>query len=78
MPLLREIHLILYFSYRHPSGNNNEDSRETTVATSDMNNSVIKSQSLPNLYRRKLMSSSINSAALSNSTVRKEPKLFSH
>ncbi|XP_052748706.1 uncharacterized protein LOC113519023 isoform X3 [Galleria mellonella] len=54
---------------RHPSGNNNEDSNETTDATNDMNNSVIKSQSLPNLYRRKLMNSSINSAALSNSTV---------
>ncbi|XP_061704735.1 uncharacterized protein LOC133516041 isoform X8 [Cydia pomonella] len=54
---------------RHPSGNNNEDSHEATDATSDMSNSVIKSQSLPNLYRRKIMSSSINSAALSNSTV---------
>lgn len=54
---------------RHPSGNNNEDSNETTDATNEMNNSVIKSQSLPNLYRRKLMNSSINSAALSNSTV---------
>ncbi|XP_048477575.1 uncharacterized protein LOC105383856 isoform X2 [Plutella xylostella] len=54
---------------RHPSGNNNEDSNETTDATNEMSNSVIKSQSLPNLYRRKLMSSSINSAALSNSTV---------
>ncbi|XP_032515721.2 uncharacterized protein LOC116768928 isoform X3 [Danaus plexippus] len=54
---------------RHPSGNNNEDSHDSTQATNDMNNSVIKSQSLPNLYRRKLMSSSINSAALSNSTV---------
>ncbi|XP_049871267.1 uncharacterized protein LOC126370456 isoform X3 [Pectinophora gossypiella] len=54
---------------RHPSGNNNEDSNDSTDATNDMNNSVIKSQSLPNLYRKKLMSSSINSAALSNSTV---------
>ncbi|XP_026731458.1 uncharacterized protein LOC113496438 isoform X6 [Trichoplusia ni] len=55
---------------RHPSGNNNEGSHEATDATDDnMSNSVIKSQSLPNLYRRKLMSSSINSAALSNSTV---------
>ncbi|KAG6441294.1 hypothetical protein O3G_MSEX001714 [Manduca sexta] len=54
---------------RHPSGNNNEDSNESTDATNDMNNSVIKSQSLPNLYRRKFMNSSINSAALSNSTV---------
>ncbi|CAH3982540.1 unnamed protein product [Pieris brassicae] len=54
---------------RHPSGNNNENSNESTDATNDMNSSVIKSQSLPNLYRRKLMSSSINSAALSNSTV---------
>ncbi|XP_022127260.2 uncharacterized protein LOC111001624 isoform X6 [Pieris rapae] len=54
---------------RHPSGNNNENSNESTDATNEMNNSVIKSQSLPNLYRRKLMSSSINSAALSNSTV---------
>ncbi|XP_063634916.1 uncharacterized protein LOC134805565 isoform X2 [Cydia splendana] len=54
---------------RHPSGNNNEDSHEATDTTSDMSNSVIKSQSLPNLYRRKIMSSSINSAALSNSTV---------
>ncbi|XP_072929170.1 uncharacterized protein [Epargyreus clarus] len=54
---------------RHPSGNNNEDSNESTDVTSEMNSSVIKSQSLPNLYRRKLMSSSINSAALSNSTV---------
>ncbi|XP_053606032.1 uncharacterized protein LOC128672725 isoform X3 [Plodia interpunctella] len=54
---------------RHPSGNNNEDSNEPTDATNEMNNSVIKSQSLPNLYRKKLMSSSINSAALSNSTV---------
>ncbi|XP_026318623.1 uncharacterized protein LOC113229287 isoform X6 [Hyposmocoma kahamanoa] len=54
---------------RHPSGNNNGDSNETTDATTEMSNSVIKSQSLPNLYRRKLMSSSINSAALSNSTV---------
>ncbi|XP_075975891.1 uncharacterized protein LOC142976425 isoform X3 [Anticarsia gemmatalis] len=55
---------------RHPSGNNNEGSNDATDATNDnMNNSVIKSQSLPNLYRRKLMSSSINSAALSNSTV---------
>lgn len=55
---------------RHPSGNNNDDSNESADATSDMNNSVIKSQSLPNLYRRKLMNSSINSIALSNSTVR--------
>ncbi|XP_068625397.1 uncharacterized protein [Battus philenor] len=54
---------------RHPSGNNNEDTNDTTNATSEMNNSVIKSQSLPNLYRRKLMSSSIASVALSNSTV---------
>ncbi|KAL0881693.1 hypothetical protein ABMA27_001500 [Loxostege sticticalis] len=54
---------------RHPSGNNNEDSNETTDATNEMNNSVIKSQSLPNLYRRKLMSSSINSTVLSTSTV---------
>ncbi|CAH0723727.1 unnamed protein product, partial [Brenthis ino] len=54
---------------RHPSGNNNEDSTEPSDTTSEMNNSVIKSQSLPNLYRRKLLSSSINSAALSNSTV---------
>ncbi|XP_045449486.1 uncharacterized protein LOC123658047 [Melitaea cinxia] len=54
---------------RHPSGNNNEDSNEPTDTTNDINNSVIKSQSLPNLYRRKLLSSSINSAALSNSTV---------
>ncbi|KOB74641.1 Iporin, partial [Operophtera brumata] len=54
---------------RHPSGNNNEESNDMTDATSEMNNSVIKSQSLPNLYRRKLMNSSINSAALSNSTV---------
>ncbi|XP_059053567.1 uncharacterized protein LOC131847891 isoform X2 [Achroia grisella] len=54
---------------RHPSGNNNEDSNETTDATNEMSNSVIKSQSLPNLYRRKLMNSSINSAALSNSTI---------
>ncbi|KAI5631666.1 RUN domain-containing protein [Phthorimaea operculella] len=54
---------------RHPSGNNNEDSNDGTDATNEMNNSVIKSQSLPNLYRRKLMSSSINSNALSNSTV---------
>ncbi|CAB3235661.1 unnamed protein product [Arctia plantaginis] len=55
---------------RHPSGNNNEDSNDSTDTVNDnMNNSVIKSQSLPNLYRRKLMSSSINSAALSNSTV---------
>ncbi|CAK1579384.1 unnamed protein product [Parnassius mnemosyne] len=54
---------------RHPSGNNNEDSNDTTNVTSEMNNSVIKSQSLPNLYRRKLMNSSIASAALSNSTV---------
>lgn len=54
---------------RHPSGNNNGDSNETTDATNDMNNSVIKSQSLPNLYRRKLMNSSVISVALSNSTV---------
>ncbi|VVC92545.1 unnamed protein product [Leptidea sinapis] len=54
---------------RHPSGNNNENSNESTDVSNEMNNSVIKSQSLPNLYRRKLMSSSINSAALSNSTV---------
>nr|XP_026485450.1 uncharacterized protein LOC113392986 isoform X7 [Vanessa tameamea] len=54
---------------RHPSGNNNEDSNEPTDTTNEMSNSVIKSQSLPNLYRRKLLSSSINSAALSNSTV---------
>ncbi|XP_052739812.1 uncharacterized protein LOC112043605 isoform X4 [Bicyclus anynana] len=54
---------------RHPSGNNNENTNETTDATNEMSNSVIKSQSLPNLYRRKLLSSSINSAALSNSTV---------
>ncbi|XP_050563027.1 uncharacterized protein LOC118269872 isoform X17 [Spodoptera frugiperda] len=55
---------------RHPSGNNNEGSNEATDVTDDnMSNSVIKSQSLPNLYRRKLMNSSINSAALSNSTV---------
>ncbi|XP_045496754.1 uncharacterized protein LOC123695089 isoform X3 [Colias croceus] len=54
---------------RHPSGNNNENSNESTDVTNEMNNSVIKSQSLPNLYRKKLMSSSINSAALSNSTV---------
>ncbi|KAJ8724427.1 hypothetical protein PYW08_015901 [Mythimna loreyi] len=55
---------------RHPSGNNNEGSSEATDATNDnMSNSVIKSQSLPNLYRRKLMNSSINSTALSNSTV---------
>ncbi|XP_063893871.1 uncharacterized protein LOC110379604 isoform X2 [Helicoverpa armigera] len=55
---------------RHPSGNNNEGSNDATDATDDnMSNSVIKSQSLPNLYRRKLMNSSINSAALSNSTV---------
>ncbi|XP_045535352.1 uncharacterized protein LOC106718534 isoform X3 [Papilio machaon] len=54
---------------RHPSGNNNGDSNDTTNVTSEMNNSVIKSQSLPNLYRRKLMSSSIASVALSNSTV---------
>ncbi|CAG4970457.1 unnamed protein product [Parnassius apollo] len=54
---------------RHPSGNNNEDSNDTNNLTSEMNNSVIKSQSLPNLYRRKLMNSSIASAALSNSTV---------
>ncbi|CAK1544059.1 unnamed protein product [Leptosia nina] len=54
---------------RHPSGNNNENSNENSNVTNEMNNSVIKSQSLPNLYRRKLMSSSINSAALSNSTV---------
>ncbi|XP_039750394.1 uncharacterized protein LOC120626771 isoform X11 [Pararge aegeria] len=54
---------------RHPSGNNNEESNESTDNTSEMNNSVIKSQSLPNLYRKKLLSSSINSAALSNSTV---------
>ncbi|CAH2040550.1 unnamed protein product, partial [Iphiclides podalirius] len=54
---------------RHPSGNNNEDSNEMADGTSDMNNSVIKSQSLPNLYRRKLMNSSITSTALSNSTV---------
>ncbi|CAH2085547.1 unnamed protein product [Euphydryas editha] len=54
---------------RHPSGNNNDDSNEPTDTTNDMNNSVIKSQSLPNLYRRKLLNSSINSAALSNSTV---------
>ncbi|XP_060802339.1 uncharacterized protein LOC106137672 isoform X2 [Amyelois transitella] len=54
---------------RHPSGNNNEDSNEPSDATNEMSNSVIKSQSLPNLYKRKLMSSSINSAALSNSTV---------
>ncbi|VVC92550.1 unnamed protein product [Leptidea sinapis] len=55
---------------RHPSGNNNENSNESTDVSNEMNNSVIKSQSLPNLYRRKLMSSSINSAALSNSTVK--------
>lgn len=61
--------LIVAFRYRHPSGNNNEDSNEITDGTSDMNNSVIKSQSLPNLYRRKLMNSSITSTALSNSTV---------
>lgn len=61
---------ILFFLYRHPSGNNNGDSNDTTNITSEMNNSVIKSQSLPNLYRRKLMSSSIASVALSNSTVR--------
>ncbi|KAJ8719028.1 hypothetical protein PYW07_016584 [Mythimna separata] len=55
---------------RHPSGNNNEGSSEATDAADDnMSNSVIKSQSLPNLYRRKLMNSSINSTALSNSTV---------
>ncbi|XP_045767411.1 uncharacterized protein LOC123868813 isoform X12 [Maniola jurtina] len=54
---------------RHPSGNNNENSNEAADTTNEMNNSVIKSQSLPNLYRRKLLSSSINSAALSNSTV---------
>ncbi|XP_034828565.1 uncharacterized protein [Maniola hyperantus] len=54
---------------RHPSGNNNENANETADTTNEMNNSVIKSQSLPNLYRRKLLSSSINSAALSNSTV---------
>ncbi|XP_013173893.1 PREDICTED: uncharacterized protein LOC106122468 isoform X7 [Papilio xuthus] len=54
---------------RHPSGNNNGDSNDTTNVTSEMNNSVIKSQSLPNLYRRKLMNSSIASVALSNSTV---------
>ncbi|CAG4945311.1 unnamed protein product [Colias eurytheme] len=54
---------------RHPSGNNNENSNESTDVANEMNNSVIKSQSLPNLYRKKLMSSSINSAALSNSTV---------
>ncbi|XP_050349301.1 uncharacterized protein LOC126772776 isoform X4 [Nymphalis io] len=54
---------------RHPSGNNNEDSNEPIDTTNEMSNSVIKSQSLPNLYRRKLLSSSINSAALSNSTV---------
>ncbi|XP_041989173.1 uncharacterized protein LOC121740516 isoform X3 [Aricia agestis] len=54
---------------RHPSGNNNGDSNDSADVINEMNNSVIKSQSLPNLYRRKLMSSSINSAALSNSTV---------
>uniref|UniRef100_A0A2A4JMA4 Iporin n=1 Tax=Heliothis virescens TaxID=7102 RepID=A0A2A4JMA4_HELVI len=55
---------------RHPSGNNNEGSNDATdTADDNMSNSVIKSQSLPNLYRRKLMNSSINSAALSNSTV---------
>ncbi|XP_063827434.1 uncharacterized protein LOC135076878 isoform X5 [Ostrinia nubilalis] len=55
---------------RHPSGNNNDDdTNETTDVMNEMNNSVIKSQSLPNLYRRKLMSSSINSNALSTSTV---------
>lgn len=57
------------YYFRHPSGNNNGDSNESEDVPNDMNNSVIKSQSLPNLYRRKLMSSSINSAALSNSTV---------
>lgn len=63
--------IIFYFFYfRHPSGNNNEDSNEMTEAATEMNNSVIKSQSLPNLYRRKITNSSINSAALSNSTVR--------
>lgn len=61
--------LIIIIFFRHPSGNNNEDSNDSTDVTSEMNSSVIKSQSLPNLYRRKLMSSSINSAALSNSTV---------
>ncbi|CAH2981803.1 unnamed protein product [Chilo suppressalis] len=54
---------------RHPSGNNNEDSNDAADMTSDMNNSVIKSQSLPNLYRRKLLNSSINSTVLSTSTV---------
>ncbi|KAL4711421.1 hypothetical protein ACJJTC_016175 [Scirpophaga incertulas] len=54
---------------RHPSGNNNEESNDSADVTSEMNNSVIKSQSLPNLYRRKLMSSSINSNVLSTSTV---------
>ncbi|GBP26061.1 Iporin [Eumeta japonica] len=54
---------------RHPSGNNNEECNETADAATEMANSVIKSQSLPNLYRRKLMNSSINSTALSNSTV---------
>ncbi|CAH0751963.1 unnamed protein product [Diatraea saccharalis] len=54
---------------RHPSGNNNEDSNDAADMTSEMNNSVIKSQSLPNLYRRKLLNSSINSNVLSTSTV---------
>lgn len=52
---------------RHPSGNNNGESSEVTE-TNEMSNSVIKSQSLPDLYRRKLLISSNNSTGMTNST----------